>query len=147
MSRYVITYDGTSDPTAEEEGKLVSALGSVRLVDRFPGSLLVEGSEFDLVRAVAQVKGWSFGPVAQAEVNPPRRPGYHTGSRVPVEYIFVAGTTGYQAERMTPQHAAQWRARQLEIYMRREGRLLVLMNAGDDEYQEWRPVPEETAVR
>lgn len=60
--------------------------------------------------------------------------------REPVEYVFVTGATGYWAERMTSQHVDQWRQGGLEIYMRRGGQLHVLINAGEDEYSEWRPV-------
>jgi hypothetical protein len=73
MSRYVLSYQGISDPPTQEEGALVSALENVKLVDRSPGALLVDGNESDLTRVVRQFKRWSLSPVVKVGVNPPRK--------------------------------------------------------------------------
>lgn len=60
--------------------------------------------------------------------------------REPTEYVLVAGTQGHRATRLTREDVESWRCGRLGLFMRRSGVLLELMNAGEDEYSEWRPV-------
>ena len=73
MSRYVLSYQGVSDPTAQEEGALVSALTDAKVVDRMPGTLLVDGNEKELMRLVQHFKQWNLSPAVKVSVNPPRK--------------------------------------------------------------------------
>jgi hypothetical protein len=71
MSHYVLCYQGPSDPTEQEEGALVSALQNVTLVDRMPGTLLVEGNKSDLMHVVQHFQEWNLSPAVGVTVNPP----------------------------------------------------------------------------
>lgn len=61
-------------------------------------------------------------------------------TREPIEYVLVTGDAGQCTARLLPEHLNRWRVGELDIYMRRDGRLLELRNAEADEYSEWRPV-------
>lgn len=43
----------------------------VKVVDRMPGTVLVEGDEADVASAVRQVPNWTFSPERGASVAPP----------------------------------------------------------------------------
>lgn len=71
MSRFVVLYQGISDPSTQEERTLVSALKRVKVVDRMPGTVLVEGDEADVASAVRQVPNWTFSRERGVSVSPP----------------------------------------------------------------------------
>lgn len=73
MSRFVVIYQGSSDPSTQEERSLVSALKSVKVVDRLPGTVLVEGNEADVASAVRQCKNWTFARERSLSALPPHR--------------------------------------------------------------------------
>ncbi len=74
MSRFVVLYQGTRDPSSQEERSLVSALKRVRVLERMPGTVLVEGDEADVASAVGQVPNWTFSRERSASASPPHRP-------------------------------------------------------------------------
>lgn len=73
MSRFVVLYQGSSDPSTQEERSLVSAFKRVKVVDRMPGTMLVEGEEADVASAVRQVANWSFSLERTLSAAPPHR--------------------------------------------------------------------------
>jgi hypothetical protein len=73
MGRYVLHYQGNADPSVQEEDDWLSALGSVNVIDRLPGSLLVDATEPDLATLVTQYTNWSFSREKRAAVTPPRK--------------------------------------------------------------------------
>lgn len=82
VRRFVVRYRGPADPPTEEERLIADCLddeGDLKVVDRMPGSLLVEGDEADVARAVERAPCWVFSPEVAVVVSPPhkrlRRPG------------------------------------------------------------------------
>lgn len=73
MSRFVLLYQGSSDPSRKEERSVVSALKTAKVVDRTPGSILVEGSEAEVASVVQQCQNWTFSPVRSIGVEPPHK--------------------------------------------------------------------------
>lgn len=73
MSRFVLLYQGTSDPSRQEERSVVSALKTAKVVDRTPGSILVEGPEAEVASVVRQRQNWTFSPVRSVGVAPPHK--------------------------------------------------------------------------
>lgn len=52
----------------------MSALKRVRVLERMPGTILVEGDEADVASAVGQVPNWTFSRERSASASPPHRP-------------------------------------------------------------------------
>lgn len=73
MSRFVLLYQGVSDPSIQEEKSLVSALKKSKVVDRMPGTILVEGPEAEVASVVQQRENWTFMPERSVGVNPPHK--------------------------------------------------------------------------
>lgn len=73
MSRFVVVYQGTRDPSRQEERSLVSALRTAKVVDRMPGTILVEGDEAEVASAVRQCKNWTFSQERSLSVAPPHQ--------------------------------------------------------------------------
>jgi hypothetical protein len=74
MSRFVIVYNGLSDPPPAEERSLVSALRkSVTVVDSMPGTILVDGAEAAVASVVGKRPNWQFSAAARASARPPHR--------------------------------------------------------------------------
>lgn len=73
MSRFVILYQGVTDPPAGEERSLVSSLKRAKVIDRMPGNILVDGSEAEVVSVVKKLKLWTFSPVGSAGIKPPHK--------------------------------------------------------------------------
>lgn len=73
MSRFVVLYQGISDPSTQEERSLESALKRVKVVERMPGTVLVEGDEADVASAVQQVPNWTFSLQRGVSVSPPHQ--------------------------------------------------------------------------
>lgn len=74
MSRYVVVYNGQSDPPPAEERSLVSALRkSVTVVDCMPGTILVDGAKTAVASVVDKRPNWKFSAAARAAVRPPHR--------------------------------------------------------------------------
>jgi hypothetical protein len=73
MSRFVVTYQGNNDPSKQEERSLVSALKRVTVVDKMPGTVLVEGDESDVASAVRQLSNWTFSLERGLSAAPPHR--------------------------------------------------------------------------
>lgn len=73
MSRYVVVYQGPHDPSRQEERLLMSALKPVRILDRMPGTLVVEGDEAVVASAVRQCRNWTFTREHGVSVHPPHR--------------------------------------------------------------------------
>ncbi|WCM92801.1 hypothetical protein M5C99_21060 [Acidovorax sp. NCPPB 2350] len=78
MGRFVLLYQGAGDPSPQEERSIVSALRSgkgarrARVVDRMPGSLLVEAPESDVAGAVCG-RNWTFCPERPLGAAPPHK--------------------------------------------------------------------------
>lgn len=73
MDRFVVIYQGRCDPSHEEERSLLSALEDVKVVDRMPGTLLVEGEEAAVAAAVGRCDNWSFSQERSFSVKPPHQ--------------------------------------------------------------------------
>lgn len=73
MGRFVVIYKGNSDPSSKEERSLLSALKAVKVVDRIPGTMLVEGEEADVASAVRQHSKWTFSRERGLSAPPPHR--------------------------------------------------------------------------
>lgn len=73
MSRFVIHYIGNSDPSKAEESRLVSSLKNAAIIDRMPGSLLVEAPEPPLAGDDATFAQWRVTPEASAAVPSPHK--------------------------------------------------------------------------
>lgn len=73
MSRYVVHYRGTSDPSATEERSLLSSLKNAKIIDRMPGALLVDALDVELEELAKKFKKWRFVPEVSVKVNPPRK--------------------------------------------------------------------------
>lgn len=74
MARFVLLYQSLHDPSAQEQGALLSLLKQTRVVDQSPGSLLVEGPEEELAFAVKQCPAWTCSPAQELGVSPPHTP-------------------------------------------------------------------------
>ena len=77
MSRFILHYLGANDPTSQEENRLVSSLGTAVVIDRIPGSLLVEAPESELAETMAAFEQWDFAPEAKVSIEPPDRSVLH----------------------------------------------------------------------
>lgn len=77
MSRFILHYLGTNDPTSQEENRLISSLGTAVVIDRIPGSLLVEAPESELAETMAGFEQWGFAPEATVSIEPPDRSVLH----------------------------------------------------------------------
>lgn len=73
MSRFVLVYQGTNDPSQQEEQSLVSALKKTKVVDRMPGTILVDGDEAVVASAVSNCRDWTFSRQQSMGVAPPHR--------------------------------------------------------------------------
>lgn len=73
MNRFVVVYAGLHDPSAQEERTLLSALKPAKVVDRMPGTLLVEGQASLVEAAVRRCKNWTFAQEGAAHVAPPHK--------------------------------------------------------------------------
>ena len=73
MSRFVIHYIGNSDPSSEEQSLLESSLKNATILDRMPGSLLIEAPEHPLAEKAADLAQWRVTPAASITVSPPRK--------------------------------------------------------------------------
>lgn len=78
MSRFVLLYNGPSDPPAEEEGKLISSLKNTKVIDRMPGTVLVDAAESDIRATLKKFSKWSWSPEVKVTVSPPRKRILHT---------------------------------------------------------------------
>lgn len=71
MSRFVVVFKGNSDPSRAEMRSLMSALGrSVQVVDRMPGTILVDGTETAVASVVGPRPNWGFSPEGGATIGP-----------------------------------------------------------------------------
>jgi hypothetical protein len=67
MSRYVIIFNGKSDPPRAEMRSLASELAkSVQVVDQMPGVILVDGPEAIIAPVVASRPDWTYAPEGTA---------------------------------------------------------------------------------
>jgi hypothetical protein len=73
MSRFVILYQGLTDPSAQEESSLVSALKKSKIVDRMPGTILVEGPEAEIASVICGRRNWTFTRERSVGIKPPHR--------------------------------------------------------------------------
>lgn len=74
MSRFVVVYNGLSDPPPAEERSLVSALRkSVTVVDAMPGTILVDGARTAVASVVDKRPNWKYSAQARAAAKPPHR--------------------------------------------------------------------------
>jgi hypothetical protein len=78
MSRFVLHYLGPADPSQEEEGQLLSSLKHATVIDRMPGTLLVDGAASDLAAITRKFTKWRCSPEVSVAVNPPRKRILHT---------------------------------------------------------------------
>lgn len=68
MPRFVLTFDSFQDPGPAEMRALVAELALLAIVDQFPGALLVEGQEQDVVTALLKVPGWTWSAAVEVPV-------------------------------------------------------------------------------
>lgn len=73
MSRFVLVYQGASEPSRQEERSLLSALKSAKVVDRMPGTILIEGNEAEVASAVRQSKSWTLARERSMSAAPPHQ--------------------------------------------------------------------------
>jgi hypothetical protein len=74
MSRFVVVYNGLSDPPPAEERSLVTALKrSAKVVDAMPGTILVDGVEAAVASVVGRRPNWKYSAQARAVAKPPHR--------------------------------------------------------------------------
>ena len=73
MSRFVICYQGPSDPPAQEERSLVSSFKRAKVIDKMPGTLLVDGPESEIATVVKRLRQWSFSPERKVSIKPPHK--------------------------------------------------------------------------
>jgi hypothetical protein len=74
MSRFVVVYHGLADPPLAEQRSLTSALKkAVTVVDRMPGTILVDGVEAEVAGIVGGRPNWTFSPESSASIKPPHR--------------------------------------------------------------------------
>lgn len=73
MNRFVVIYEGLHDPSVQEERTLLSALKPAKVVDRMPGTLLVEGPAALVEAAVRGCKNWKLAREGTASVAPPHK--------------------------------------------------------------------------
>jgi hypothetical protein len=74
MSRLVVSYKFPSDPPPKELEAVEQLLAGLRVVDRMPGTLLVEGTLSDVRSRLATTKpNWSATPVQQLRSPSPHR--------------------------------------------------------------------------
>lgn len=72
MLRFVLTFDSFQDPSPEQTRALLDSLPPLVVVDQFPGSVLVEGLQQDVVHALMKVQGWTWS--SAVEIPAPSRP-------------------------------------------------------------------------
>lgn len=73
MSRFVICYSGPNDPPKREERSLVSSFKRAKVIDKMPGTLLVDGPESEIAKAVNRLDHWTFSPERPVSLKPPHK--------------------------------------------------------------------------
>lgn len=73
MSRFVILYQGVTDPPLVEERSLVSLLKRTKVIERMPGNILVDGPQAEVASVVNKLDKWTFSPVGSVGIKPPHR--------------------------------------------------------------------------
>lgn len=68
MGLFVVMYKGVEDPPPAEEKALLLALDGLRVVDRWPGTVVVEARQEDLERRLRSLFTWSFSPAQSVEL-------------------------------------------------------------------------------
>ena len=73
MDQFVLTYDKLEDPPEHEVDALVTSLKGSKILDRMPGSILVQGSH-DVISSVRdRFPDWKLSKMAYASAKPPGR--------------------------------------------------------------------------
>lgn len=57
LSKFILSHQGFGDPPATVESRILDA-GGVRIVDRFDGSIVVEGRRGDVETILGGLRGW-----------------------------------------------------------------------------------------
>jgi len=74
MARLVVTYNQPTDPSDAEIAALEKCLEGMPVIDRLPGTLLVEGRLSDIRKRIHTPAGlWSASPVQQLQSRPALR--------------------------------------------------------------------------
>lgn len=73
MEQYVFTYDRLEDPPAHEVDALVKSLKGSKILDRMPGSILVQSSATKAKAVRTRFPNWKLQPMGTASATPPNR--------------------------------------------------------------------------
>ena len=73
MDRFVLTYEKIDDPPKHEVDALVTSLKGSKILDRLPGSLLVQGSSKVISAVRERFPDWKVSQMAYASAKPPGR--------------------------------------------------------------------------
>ena len=63
MARYILRYSGDAAP--EEHAGIVTAAPNIKVIDRTPKMILLEGDESDARHLADQLPGWTLHPEVQ----------------------------------------------------------------------------------
>jgi hypothetical protein len=73
VDQFVLTYEKVDDPPEHEVDALVTSLKGSKILDRLPGSILVQGSHKVLSSVGEQFPDWKLTRMAYASATPPNR--------------------------------------------------------------------------
>ena len=73
MDLFVLTYEKIDDPPKQEVDALVTSLKGSKILDRMPGSILVEGSRRVISSVGERFPDWRLTKMAYASAKPPNR--------------------------------------------------------------------------
>jgi hypothetical protein len=73
VDQFVLTYEKIDDPPEQEVDALVTSLKGSKILDRMPGSILVQGSRSVLSTVGERFPDWKLTKMAYGSANPPNR--------------------------------------------------------------------------
>jgi hypothetical protein len=73
VDQFVLTYEKIDDPPKHEVDALVTSLRGSKILDRLPGSILVQGSREIISTVGQQFPDWKLTQMAYASAKPPNR--------------------------------------------------------------------------
>ena len=71
MARFVLRYSGAAAP--EEHAEIASAAPNVKILDRTPKMMLVEGDEDAARNLASKLSGWTIHPEVQYQIPDTRK--------------------------------------------------------------------------
>ncbi len=63
MARFILRYSGEAAP--DEPAEVVAASPNVKVIDRTPNMMLLEGNEDEARQLADRLPGWTLGPEVQ----------------------------------------------------------------------------------